>query len=111
MVAELALLQSPAAVQTARDEFALVGRTAFLARYGYCKSRDFMVRDAQSGHLCDSKAIVGAAYGYQFPRKIHSSPETFPAAIPALPMRDRQAAFCCHSPCPTEFMARRRVSA
>lgn len=49
------------------DEFVRLGRTAFLGRYGYGKSRDFMVRDAQTGQLCDSKAIVGAAYGHQFP--------------------------------------------
>jgi hypothetical protein len=67
MAAELTRLQSPAAVQAAMDEFVRIGRTAFLARYGYGKSRDFMVRDAQTGQLCDSKAIVGAAFGYQFP--------------------------------------------
>jgi hypothetical protein len=77
MVAELARLQSPAAVQTAMDEFVRIGRTAFLARYGYGKSRDFMVRDAQTGQLCDSKAIVGAAYGYQFPAEGPLKPGDF----------------------------------
>lgn len=28
---------------------------------------DFLVRDGKSGQLCDPKAIVGAAFGYQFP--------------------------------------------
>jgi len=69
MVADLARLQSPAAVQTALDEFVRIGRTAFLARYGYGKSRDFVIRDSHSGQLCDSKAIVGAAFGYQFPEE------------------------------------------
>ncbi|WP_443082896.1 DUF3883 domain-containing protein [Variovorax sp. HW608] len=51
------------------DEFVRLGRTAFLTRYGFGKSRDFMVRDAKTGQLCDSKAIVGAAFGYQFPEE------------------------------------------
>ncbi|SCK54669.1 protein of unknown function [Variovorax sp. HW608] len=69
MSAELSSLQSPAAVQAALDEFVRLGRTAFLTRYGFGKSRDFMVRDAKTGQLCDSKAIVGAAFGYQFPEE------------------------------------------
>ncbi|WP_436313344.1 DUF3883 domain-containing protein [Variovorax sp. LjRoot84] len=51
------------------DEFVRLGRTPFLARYGFGKSRDFMVRDAKTGQLCDSKAIVGAAFGHQFPEE------------------------------------------
>lgn len=69
MSAELSRLQSPAAVQAALDEFVRLGRTAFLARYGFGKSRDFMVRDAKTGQLCDSKAIIGAAFGHQFPEE------------------------------------------
>jgi hypothetical protein len=67
MPAELSRLQSPAAVQAAPDEFVRVGRTAFLERYGFGKSRDYLVRNPLSGELCDSKAIVGAAFGYQYP--------------------------------------------
>ncbi|WP_236581546.1 hypothetical protein [Hydrogenophaga sp. BPS33] len=67
MAADLARLQSPAAVQAALDEFSRLGRTAFLSRYGFGKSRDFLVRDGKTGQLCDSKAIVGAAFGHQFP--------------------------------------------
>jgi hypothetical protein len=67
MSAELSRLQSPLAVQAALDEFVRLGRTAFLKRYGFGKSRDFLVRDPHSGELCDSKAIAGAAYGHQFP--------------------------------------------
>ena len=69
MSAELSRLQSPTAVQAALDEFVRLGRMAFLARYGFGKSRDFMVRDAKSGQLCDSKAILGAAFGHQFPEE------------------------------------------
>jgi hypothetical protein len=69
MAAELSRLQSPAAVQAALDEFVRLGRTAFLGRYGYGKSRDFLVRDPKTGEFCDSKAIVGAAFGIQFPEE------------------------------------------
>ncbi len=44
-----------------------LGRTQFLARYGYGKSRDFLVRDPKTGTDCDSKAIAGVAFGKQFP--------------------------------------------
>ncbi len=63
----LSRLQSPSAVQSALTEFSALGRTAFLTRYGFGKSRDFLVRNPANGELCDSKAIVGAAYGYQYP--------------------------------------------
>lgn len=67
MVSELSRLQSPTAVLDALNEFSLLGRIAFLGRYGFGKSRDFMVRNPVTGELCDSKAIVGAAYGFQYP--------------------------------------------
>lgn len=67
MSSNLSRLQSPAAVQSALDEYSALGRTAFLARYGFGKSRDFLVRNPANGELCDSKAIVGAAYGFQYP--------------------------------------------
>jgi len=67
LASELSRLRSPAAVQAALDEFARLGRTAFLERYGFGKSRDYVVRNPVTGELCDSKAVVGAAYGHQFP--------------------------------------------
>jgi hypothetical protein len=75
--AELSRLRSPAAVQAALDEFARLGRTAFLERYGFGKSRDYLVRDPTTGMLCDSKAVIGAAYGYQFPGEGPLSPAAF----------------------------------
>lgn len=48
------------------DEFEQLGRSAFLTRYGFGKSRDYLVRNPRTGGLCDSKAIVGVAYGKQF---------------------------------------------
>jgi hypothetical protein len=77
MPSELFRLQSPTAVQRALDEFSSLGRTAFLARYGFGKSRDFMVRNPANGELCDSKAIVGAAYGFQYPGEGSLKPADF----------------------------------
>ncbi|WP_431482301.1 DUF3883 domain-containing protein [Pseudomonas solani] len=68
-VPQLFLLKSPAAVQAALDEFSQLGRTAFLQRYGYGKSRDYLVRNPRSGEHCDSKAIAGVAFGKQFPNQ------------------------------------------
>lgn len=77
MAAEISRLQSPGAIQAALDEYSRLGRTAFLTRYGFRKSRDFLVRDGKTGQLCDSKAIVGAAFGYQFPEEGPLKPSDF----------------------------------
>lgn len=53
----------------AMKEFDSVGRTYFLEKYGFGKSREYMLRDPATGKLYDSKAIVGVAYGYNFPEK------------------------------------------
>jgi 5-methylcytosine-specific restriction protein A len=42
-----------------------VGRPAFLARYGFIRARRYYL--AWNGEHYDSKAIVGAAHGYEFP--------------------------------------------
>lgn len=67
MASELSRLRSPKAVQDALDEYARLGRLAFLERYGFGKSRDFWVRNPATGELADSKAIVSAAFGYEHP--------------------------------------------
>lgn len=63
----LSKLPSRASVQAAIAEFDRVGRLYFLEKYGFGKSREYMLRDPATGKLYDSKAIVGAAYGYAFP--------------------------------------------
>lgn len=77
MGAELSRLQSPLAVQAALDEFAALGRSAFLERYGFGKSRDFLVKNPATGQLCDSKAVVGAAHGFQYPDQGPLKPADF----------------------------------
>jgi len=62
-------LKSSAAIAAAMKEFDEVGRTHFLEKYGFGKSREYMLRDPVTGRLYDSKAIVGAAYGYNFPEE------------------------------------------
>jgi hypothetical protein len=59
-------LTSPNAVLQALDEFDQLGREKFLSKYGFNRARSyFLVRD---GRGYDSKAVAGAAHGYQHPR-------------------------------------------
>ncbi len=59
-------LTDPSAVDRAIQEFDRLGRTAFLAKYGFGRAREYMLRDSE-GNLYDSKAIVGAPHGFQHP--------------------------------------------
>lgn len=93
MPASLSHLQSQAAVQAALDEFVRLGRTAFLARYGFGKSRDFLVRDPRTGILCDSKAIVGAAWGHQFPQRGPLRPADFSGGAATVEQKLRSLGF------------------
>jgi hypothetical protein len=62
----LADLTAPEAVHRALHEFDDLGRDRFLEKYGFSRSRSyFLVRD---GKAYDSKAIAGAAHGYQHPQ-------------------------------------------
>lgn len=76
-MSHLSNIRSPAAVQAAIDEFVQLGRTKFLERYSFGKSRDFLVRDPKTGTDCDSKAIAGVAYGKQFPELGALNAESF----------------------------------
>jgi putative restriction endonuclease len=62
---KLSQLSSAHAVRSAMAEFDRLGRDGFLKKYGYGRSHRYFLR--QDGKDYDSKAIVGAAYGYQFP--------------------------------------------
>ncbi len=59
-------LESPEAVRRAIDEFGRLGRDRFLEKYGFRHSRDYVV--VHEGREYDSKAIVGAAHGFQHPQ-------------------------------------------
>jgi MoxR-like ATPase len=56
-------LTSQQAVERALAEFDELGREAFLAKYGFGRARRYFIRS--NGRYYDSKAIVGAAMGYQ----------------------------------------------
>jgi len=52
------------AVLAAIAEFDQIGREAFLAKYGFGPSREYVV--VENGRQYDSKALLGAAYSHQF---------------------------------------------
>jgi hypothetical protein len=56
------------AVVAALDEAAAIGREPFLAKYRFGKATRYMVR--WGDQVFDSKAIAGAAHGYQFGRPL-----------------------------------------
>lgn len=61
----LADLTDPSSVLKALAEADALGRDRFLEKYGFGPSRTYFVEF--DGKRYDSKAIVGAAYGFQFP--------------------------------------------
>lgn len=65
------------AVEAALDEFVQTGRDAFLQKYRYGPARDYFVLHHNSRQPCDSKAIIGAAYGFQFPEHGPLRPQDF----------------------------------
>lgn len=63
-------INDPKYILRAIRELDRLGQEAFLNEYGYRKSRDYRIRyPAGSDKLYDSKAIVGVAYGYAFPKE------------------------------------------
>lgn len=58
-------ISSRTAILGAVEEFDRIGRSAFLANYGFSQARRYFL--SWQGRLYDSKAIVGAAHGYEFP--------------------------------------------
>jgi hypothetical protein len=58
-------LSSKQAVEQAVAEFDRLERDAFLAKYGFGPARAYFLEI--DGKRYDSKAIVGAAHGFQFP--------------------------------------------
>lgn len=64
-------------VEAALDEFVRIGREAFLRKYHFGPARDYFVVHPSNGDTCDSKAVIGAAYGLQFPEKGPLRPQDF----------------------------------
>ena len=63
----LAELTSAQAVEQALDEFDQLGRDAFLEKYGFGRARRYFVR--RDGSYYDSKAVAGAAVGFEHPER------------------------------------------
>ena len=71
----LAELTSARAVEQAIAEFDRLKREPFLTKYGFGQAREYFVR--HENRLYDSKAIVGAAFGYQYPDRGPLKPSDF----------------------------------
>src|SRR5205807_9098940 len=60
-------LTSRESVERALAEFDELGREAFLTQYSFGHARRYFIR--RNGNYYDSKAIVGAAMGFQDPQR------------------------------------------
>jgi hypothetical protein len=77
MPISLSDLTSQEAVQAALDEFARLGQSAFLAKYGFGKSREFVVLNPRTQAWADSKAIAAVALAYQYPGEAALTAQAF----------------------------------
>jgi len=68
-------IKKPESVEAALAEFQKLGRTSFLEIYGFGGSRAHFL--SRSGSLFDSKAILGAAHGFEFPEQCPLRPDQF----------------------------------
>ncbi|WP_342612694.1 DUF3883 domain-containing protein [Burkholderia ambifaria] len=62
-------IKDPTSIRAAMYEYDRVGRTYFLEKYGFTKSRNYMLRDSVTGRLYDLMSIFSAAYSYAFPER------------------------------------------
>lgn len=77
MAVSLTLLTQRGAVLAALDEFERLGRDTFLEVHGFRPARAYFVVDPRSGQWCDSKAIVGVAFGIEHPQHGPVAPSDF----------------------------------
>jgi len=61
----LGQIKNPASVEQAVAEFDQIGREDFLRKYNFGKAREYYL--VINGNKYDSKAILAAAHGYEFP--------------------------------------------
>jgi hypothetical protein len=71
----LSELTNREAVLSAIREYDTVGQDAFLAKYGYSQARRYQL--VHGGKSYDPKAVVGVAFGYQFPERGPLRPSEF----------------------------------
>jgi 5-methylcytosine-specific restriction protein A len=72
-------LTSREAVKSAIEECDRRGRDNFLQTYGFGPARRYLL--LFNGRRYDSKAIVGVAYRYQFPKRGHLTADMFSGGI------------------------------
>ncbi|SRR5581483_401841 len=72
-------------VLAAIDEYDALGQDGFLAKYGFDRSRSYLL--VHDGKAYDSKAIVGAAHGVD--------PETAHCPLRSSAVVRQQSADCC----------------
>jgi len=75
MMANLSRITSPAAIRKAMAEYDRIGQDAFLQKYGFGKAYRFRLKDGERRY--DSKAILGVAYGIQYPKEGRLSARDF----------------------------------
>ena len=68
-------LSSRSAVLASIEEFDRLGRAEFLRRYGFGQARNYFL--AYEGRRYDSKAICGAAHGFEHPTEGPLKPDDF----------------------------------
>ena len=71
----LADIRKPQSVKQAVAEFDRMGRDTFLRKYGFRRSRGYFLKIGDRTY--DSKAIIGAAHGYEFPDQGPLKPSDF----------------------------------
>ena len=87
----LAALTSRQAVLEAITEFEQIGREAFLSKYGFGKSRSYFI--VHDGTRYDSKAVAGAAYGFEHPSEGPLTPDQFSGGEQTVARRMKQLGF------------------
>src|SRR5215204_1808662 len=80
----------PRAVEQALEEFDRLGQDAFLRKYGFRRSQNYVLE--RNGKRYASKAVAGAAYGKQFPDRGVLRPSEFSGGAPPSRRRRRRAA-------------------
>ena len=71
----IAAIRKPQSVLQAVAEFDRLGRDTFLGKYGFRRSRGYFLKIGDQKY--DSKAIIGAAHGYEFPDQGPLKPSDF----------------------------------
>ena len=80
-------------IERAIEEFRRLGRTEFLNTYGFGKAREYFIHVSTSDEWFDSKAIVGAAYGLQFPDRGPLTSDSFSGGEVTVAARLRELGF------------------